>query len=182
MLMRQILLINVEHGINKQSKMVSGTHSENQLRTKIYIGEVIGAALKTGPIFNCIQIICCQKSRKKAAYLNIMNLIDFLTLSLALSISIALNGCAYSYVDESGVKHIIGLVNINIETLPEEGTYAGKVVDMQTVGITVNSTDKGGSIAIGYNRDVSGYIKDHALVMGNPFKFPSNLKEHDNNE
>ena len=99
-----------------------------------------------------------------------------------LMLIILLNGCAYSYIDDDGTKHIIGLVNVEIKTLPEEGTYAGKIVDMRTFGITVNKIDEGGSIAIGYNRDVSGYIRDHALVLGNPFEFPSNVKGQEDNE
>jgi hypothetical protein len=86
----------------------------------------------------------------------------------------SLAGCAYSYVDDAGVRHVIGVVDMEIHDAPEKGAYAGQVIDMRTLGLTVNRSETGSSVSIGYNRDVSGYLKNNSLVIGNPLEFPDN--------
>ena len=79
----------------------------------------------------------------------IMNLTNFLYTVLILIMNILLNGCAYSYIDDNGVKHIIGLVNVEITTSPDEGMYAGKIIDLRSFGVSVNKINEGGSISLG---------------------------------
>lgn len=95
----------------------------------------------------------------------------------ALMLLAVTTGCAYTYIDENNVRHVIGLVNLEIRDVPEDGAWAGKVVDSRSLGISVNRNDMGGSVSLGYNRDVSGYLKNHSLVIGNPYAFPANAKE-----
>lgn len=102
------------------------------------------------------------------------------SLILVLLLGLILNGCAYNYIDDEGVKHIIGLVNVEIESPPNNSMYAGKIIDLRSFGISVNNINEGGGFSIGYSRDITGYIKNNALVLGNPFNFPSNIKDETN--
>jgi hypothetical protein len=79
-----------------------------------------------------------------------------------------LNACSYSYRDELGAYHVIGLVNIELPATDRDSTFAGQVVDITTVGIALNSDEEGGSFSLGYNREIRGKLRDHALVVGNP--------------
>jgi len=84
------------------------------------------------------------------------------------------SACACSYIDNDGARHIIGLVNMKIQQTGENKTYAGKVVDMRNIGIAINKNETGGSLSVGYNRELSGYLRDHALIFGDPGRFTAN--------
>lgn len=89
--------------------------------------------------------------------------------SLMLAIATAmLAGCSYSYVDSRGARHVIGLVDVAIEPAGPDSTFAGSVVDITTVGISLTQTEQGGHLGIGYSRDTVAALRDHALVLGNP--------------
>lgn len=79
-----------------------------------------------------------------------------------------LTGCAYSYVDERGSRHVLGLVHIELAAPDRDPTFAGHVVDLSTFGISLNGNPSGNSFTIGYSREVTGYLRNHALALGDP--------------
>lgn len=103
-----------------------------------------------------------------------LSIVSMVGIFLLLCVVCFAEGCAYSYIDNDGDRHLIGLVDVKIRDAPESETYAGQIVDWRTLGISVNRNEMGSSVAIGYNRDVSGYLKNNSLVIGNPFEFPNN--------
>jgi hypothetical protein len=100
------------------------------------------------------QIICTASFRRR--------------LGLVAASCIALSGCAYSYVDEDGARHVIGLVDLKLLPSHDDAAFAGHVVDLSTLGISLNENPSGSSFTIGYSREVSGYLRNHVLVVGDP--------------
>lgn len=81
---------------------------------------------------------------------------------------VTLGGCAYSYVDDQGARHVMGLVDLKLVAADSDDTFAGDVVDLSTFGISFSDNAAGRSFTIGYSREVTGHLRNHALVMGNP--------------
>jgi hypothetical protein len=80
---------------------------------------------------------------------------------------IVLCGCAASYMDAQGRQHVIGFVDIS--TTPARGpALAGDIVEVTTLGVSVLSTTRETSLAIGYNRVTTAAFRDNALALG-PF-------------
>ena len=79
---------------------------------------------------------------------------------------IGLAGCAYSYVDDHGTRHVVGLVDLELPASEEDQTFAGHVVDLTTLGISFSGNPSGSSFTVGYSREVTGYLRNHALVLG----------------
>ena len=119
-------------------------------------------------------------TRKNGLVLFKMKILNYFFVASVLMSILFLSGCSYNYIDDNGTRHIFGLVNIKLEPTSNE-IYAGEIIDLRTFGISINKHDEGGSISIGYSRDISGNLKNNVLVLGNPFKFPDNIKD-DNNE
>ena len=90
------------------------------------------------------------------------------TAFIVTAITSCLSGCAYSYVDEDGNRHIIGLVSLKLTPTGGSQTLAGDVADITTVGISIADTAQGAHFTIGYSRDVVAALKNDAAVMGNP--------------
>lgn len=86
----------------------------------------------------------------------------------AVTASILLGGCAYSYVDEGGARHIIGIVDVTIAPSGDTSTYAGDVVDVSSIGFSLTQTAQGTDVAAGYNRTTFASLRDNSLVLGNP--------------
>lgn len=93
---------------------------------------------------------------------------------------IALSGCAIHYTDSHGAERIIGLVNMRLDEPSTDGldgsTFAGRVIDIQSLGVAVITTDAGTSVSIGYNRERSGYLRNHVLVRGNPLEISRHFR------
>ena len=83
---------------------------------------------------------------------------------------LALSGCSYSYIDDDGLRHVVGVVNLKLKSADDSTTYAGHVVDLSKFGVSVNENAAGHNFTIGYNRQVTGYLRDNALVIGNPME------------
>jgi hypothetical protein len=76
--------------------------------------------------------------------------------------------CALSYVDREGNHHVIGLVDISIQSSKTPQTFAGDVVDITAVGLSAGQTAQGGYITLGYSNEASATLRDNALVIGDP--------------
>lgn len=82
--------------------------------------------------------------------------------------TIACGGCAYSYVDEQGATHAIGLMSVVVHRPPQDGPIAGDVVGITTIGVAAGSNAQGGYLALGYSRQTTAALRDDVVVKGNP--------------
>lgn len=82
--------------------------------------------------------------------------------------SLSCGGCAYSYVDDQGNVHAVGLMSIVVQPAPADGPIAGNIVSIMAVGLAAGSNAQGGYLAIGYSRQVTAALRDNVVVTGNP--------------
>lgn len=82
--------------------------------------------------------------------------------------ALPLSACAVSYFDDDGNQHVIGFASIVIAPSTEGQPTAGNVVDLTTIGLSVNSMPDGNSLSLGYSRVVTATLKNDVLVLGNP--------------
>jgi len=77
-------------------------------------------------------------------------------------------GCAASWVDEAGVRHVVGLVNLEIR--PNEGLplVAGSVVEIESLGLGIHSGEAGTSITVGYHAETTALLRNDVVVLGDP--------------
>ena len=88
--------------------------------------------------------------------------------AVSLGAALLLGGCAVSYVDDDGSRHIIGFANIVIPPPDRALPTAGNVIDLTTIGLSLNDMPEGQSLTLGYSRAVTATLKDNSLVLGNP--------------
>src|SRR5215470_9107901 len=77
-------------------------------------------------------------------------------------------GCALSYTDDSGNRHIIGLVDYTVRAPAAAETIAGDVVEVTSIGLSIGQNAQGGYITAGYNRQATAVLRDDVVVLGNP--------------
>jgi hypothetical protein len=82
--------------------------------------------------------------------------------------TLSLGGCAVSYVGDDGSRHIIGFAKIVIPPADSAMPTAGNVIDLTTIGLSLNDMPEGQSLTLGYSRAVTATLKDNSLVLGNP--------------
>jgi hypothetical protein len=86
---------------------------------------------------------------------------------LLLGLSTPLGGCAFPYTDINGDRHAVGLdVTVRAPAAPE--TFAGDVVEVTSLGLSIGQTAQGGYLTAGFNRETTAALRDNALVLGNP--------------
>jgi len=78
--------------------------------------------------------------------------------SLLLLIALS-SGCAITYTDAQGAKHVLGLVKLEIKPSAPEQTI-GETVHVQSIGVAVYSTPLNRGVAIGYNRETTTAIRN----------------------
>ena len=71
------------------------------------------------------------------------------------------SGCALTYTDAQGAKHVLGLVKLEIKPSAPEQTI-GETVHVQSIGVAVYSTPLNQGVVIGYNREITTVIRDHS--------------------
>lgn len=77
--------------------------------------------------------------------------------------------CTYSVTDETGARRVIGLMMVEYAPAKDSKTFAGQVIDVTSLGVAWHSNPSGSSLGIGYTHETVGYLRDHALVLGNPY-------------
>ena len=73
-------------------------------------------------------------------------------------------GCSFTYLDDDGSRHVVGLVNLTIE--PPQDRTAGEIVRVQTLGISALSIQDTVGFTLGYQDLQLASLKDHALAVG----------------
>ena len=78
------------------------------------------------------------------------------------------SGCAFTYTDDTGTRHAIGLLDIAVKAPSNPATLAGDVVEITSLGVSIGQTGQGGYLTAGYNHEVTAALRDNAMVLGNP--------------
>ena len=99
----------------------------------------------------------------------------------ALICALPLSACAVSYVDDDGNQHVIGFANIVIAPSTQDQPTAGNVVDLTTIGLSLNSMPDGQSLSLGYSRAVTATLKNNVLVLGDPLAIREQIDAHTEN-
>jgi hypothetical protein len=76
--------------------------------------------------------------------------------------------CSINYTDSNGNRHIIGLVDYTVHPSAAPDTFAGDVVDVTSLGLSVGNTPERTFLAIGYSREVTASLRNNIVVVGNP--------------
>lgn len=76
-----------------------------------------------------------------------------------------ISACSYSYMDEGGVKHIIGFVKLTIDPSLNEDEVAGHQVSIQSIGMSYISSPLHSGFALGYSNESLIALKDNRLVI-----------------
>ena len=85
-------------------------------------------------------------------------------IGLCLALQLGLSGCALNYVDDKGVKHVMGLVNMKIEPAVTSDQTIAESVQIQTVGFSLYATAINQGIVLGYNRENLTTVYNNASV------------------
>lgn len=101
------------------------------------------------------------------------------TASISIFFSILLSGCSFSYRDDAGRTHVIGLVDITLSPPQKPAQVAGNVLDLTTIGLSAGETAQGEFFSVGYFHEVSAELKDNALVFGNPLEIIKPIQSSD---
>jgi hypothetical protein len=80
-----------------------------------------------------------------------------------------LSASSVSYLDDDGIRHVVGWVDLAMPTAASSGALAGDFVDITTIGVALTNTAQGTSLSLGYSRDVVGsLLDDKAVVFHSP--------------
>jgi len=78
------------------------------------------------------------------------------------------SGCAYSYVDEQGATHAIGLMSVVVQPAARDGPIAGDIVGITAIGLAAGTNAQGGYLAVGYSQQTTAALRNDVVVRGNP--------------
>lgn len=84
------------------------------------------------------------------------------TLGIAAVASLSLAGCAHTYVDEQGSRHMIGLVWAKLP--PPTFATAADSLRVRAIGISTTQTPAGSAIVLGYTDSNIVVVRDNQLV------------------
>lgn len=97
-----------------------------------------------------------------------MSVAIILRVVAAVVVSGCVSACSYAYMDDAGVRHVVGFVDIAVSRPKNNPSLAGDVLDVTTVGLALSRNAQGGHLALGYSREVTAELLDNVLVIGNP--------------
>lgn len=89
---------------------------------------------------------------------------------LTVAAAIALSGCAYIVEDGSGVRRVIGFVDMEVEAPPPNTPVAGKFLSVRSVGVTVTDAADSSGLVVGYSDQSFATLRDGTLVDGHPLR------------
>lgn len=89
--------------------------------------------------------------------------------------ALILSGCSYSYLDQNGARHVVGLVDMTIAASGDRSSYAGDVVDISGIGVAFSAAPDGWNFSVGYTRETFAGLRDNAMIVDNPLAVRSYL-------
>ena len=78
---------------------------------------------------------------------------------------LSIAGCAYSYIDDQGVHHTVGLVKMSVQTHDDHPDMAGTSIEVTSVGVAGHHTPLMSSFTIGYSREQITGLKNDVLLL-----------------
>jgi hypothetical protein len=100
----------------------------------------------------------------------VLPLAKFPSVILSLATCMMVQGCSYTYVDETGRINAVGIMHV---TVPEKHAgIAGTFVDLTTLGVAITSGPDTSSLGVGYNRNILGSMNNDSVVMINKADTP----------
>lgn len=81
---------------------------------------------------------------------------------LAIMLLMALQGCAHTYVDADGARHMLGLVYL---TLPPAGPTSGESLRSQSFGLSLSASEAGSALVLGYSDTTLAFVRNNSLVF-----------------
>jgi hypothetical protein len=88
-----------------------------------------------------------------------------------LATAAALQGCAHSWVDADGTRHVIGLVNLSLPPR-DAGPTAGESIRSQAIGLSFSASDAGSAFVLGYSDTTFAFVRNHSLVFADALLRP----------
>src|SRR5438552_6597146 len=88
--------------------------------------------------------------------------------SFLVVLATVLSGCAFTYPDANGDRPAVGLLDVAVRAPAARETFAGDVVEVTSLGLSIGQTAQGGYLTAGFNRETTAALRDNALVLGNP--------------
>lgn len=89
-------------------------------------------------------------------------------LFLGLCVGMTLSGCAVDYVDDQGVRHIIGLAAVEIPPLAPFGQACVQSGLVSTAGVLLYSHEGGSGVGLGYVREGTALAYECPVIVGTP--------------
>lgn len=86
-------------------------------------------------------------------------------MSYTMFIPFLMAGCAFSYVDEQGTQHIIGLSHVALTGVENNSLTAGDEVEVENLGLLFLSGPLHKGVGLGYTQQSTMFIKNNALVI-----------------
>lgn len=72
-------------------------------------------------------------------------------------------GCAVSYVDDQGARHLVGWVHVSLPPATD-GLPPAESLRARTVGLLVTSGDVGRALSVGYADITMAYVRGNTCV------------------
>lgn len=86
--------------------------------------------------------------------------------TVATVVALSLAGCAHTYVDEQGSRHVVGLVWAKLP--PPAFAAAADSLRVRAIGISTTKTPAGSAIVFGYSDSNIVVVRDNQLVDAAP--------------
>lgn len=78
-----------------------------------------------------------------------------------------LAGCAHTYLDSAGNRHVIGWVDLTLPAAAAKDKGADWI-RLRTIGLAYSSTDIGNAIEFGYSDNTLAVIRNNSCVLLDP--------------
>jgi hypothetical protein len=89
----------------------------------------------------------------------------------ALATLAVLQGCAHSWVDADGTRHVVGLVNLSLP--PQSAALtAGESIRSQAIGLSFSASEAGSALVLGYSDTTFAFVRNHSLVFADALLRP----------
>ena len=89
----------------------------------------------------------------------------WISIATIMLVSQGLSGCAYTYLDESGAKRIVGLVSVTVRPEDVPLRSSAQIVGVKNIGASVIRSKISSSISFGYNSDSIATVYDNSCVF-----------------
>jgi hypothetical protein len=98
-------------------------------------------------------------------WLNFMRVFGYQIIVMAL---FGFSACAHTHVKDDGSTQITGLVSMTIAPTENPDTFAGQIVEVNSLGVSGYRSNGEGGLVLGFFNLKSGFLKNNIEVIGDP--------------